>query len=131
MSIPAKTEPVSPQTIEDVLIKGDLSGISRAGGFTEMMRIAEFADLRGVQVVPLAWHTGITASAALHFQAATINTPAIEYFPPYLFDSPLRKHLVTPEAEVRDGKVELPTAPGLGIALNEDIIRDYAVGSGR
>ena len=38
------------------------------------VRIAEFADQKGVQVVPLAWHTGITAAAALHFQAATINT---------------------------------------------------------
>ncbi len=106
-------------------------GITRAGGFTEMMRIAEMADLRGVQVVPLAWHTGITAAAALQFQAATINTPAIEYFPPYLFDSPLRQHLVSPEAVVKDGKVDLPQAPGLGIELNEEIVAKYAVGATR
>lgn len=102
-------------------------GITRAGGFSEMMRIAEYADMRGVEVVPLAWHTGITAAAALHYQAATINTPAVEYFPPDLFESPLRKHLVSPEAIVKDGKVALPTAPGLGVTLNEDILRKHAV----
>jgi L-alanine-DL-glutamate epimerase-like enolase superfamily enzyme len=100
-------------------------GITRAGGFTEMMRIAEFADQKGVQVVPLAWHTGITAAAALHFQAATINTPAVEYFPVYLFDSPLREHLVSPEAVIADGKIKLPESAGLGVSLNEEIVRSY------
>jgi L-alanine-DL-glutamate epimerase-like enolase superfamily enzyme len=89
-------------------------GITRAGGFTEMMRIAEFADQKG-----------ITAAAALHYQAATINTPAVEYFPTYLFDSPLREHLVSPEAAIVDGKVKLPEGPGLGVTLNEEIIRKY------
>lgn len=103
-------------------------GITRAGGFTEMMRIAEFADQKGVQVVPLAWHTGITAASALHFQAATPNTPVVEYFPTYLFDSPLREHLVSPESEIRDGKVKLPEGPGLGVTLNEEIIRKYGQG---
>jgi L-rhamnonate dehydratase len=103
-------------------------GITRAGGFTEMMRIAEFADQKAVEVVPLAWHTGITAAAALHFQAATINTPAVEFFPTYLFDSPLREHLVSPEFEIRDGKMKLPEEPGLGVTLNEDIIAKFGTG---
>ena len=94
-------------------------------GHEPVGRIAEFADQKGVQVVPLAWHTGITAAAALHYQAATINTPAVEYFPTYLFDSPLREHLVSPEAKIVDGKVKLPEGPGLGVTLNEEIISKY------
>jgi L-rhamnonate dehydratase len=106
-------------------------GITRAGGFTEMMRIAEYADLRAVELVPLAWHTGITAAAALNFQAATINTPLIEYFPPYLFDSPLRHHLVHPEPVVKDGRIALPEGPGLGLTLNEEVLRKYGTGLAR
>ena len=102
-------------------------GITRAGGFTEMRRIADMAELRAVDMVPLAWHTGITAAAALHFQAITTNTPVFEYFPPYLFDSPIRKHLVSPEPVVKDGQIALPERPGLGIELNEEIVSEFTV----
>ena len=102
-------------------------GITRAGGFTEMRRIADMAELAGVEVVPLAWHTGITAAAALNFQAITTNVPFIEYFPPYLFDSPVRRHLVSPEPVVEDGHIALPDAPGLGIELNEEVVAKYTV----
>ena len=103
------------------------AGISRAGGFTELGRIADLAEYHGAEVVTLAWHTGITAAAARHFQVATANAPVIEYFPPELFDSPLRRELVSPEPKVIDGRIALPTEPGLGIVLNEDIVRRFAV----
>lgn len=104
------------------------AGISRAGGFTEMRRIADMAEHYGAEVVTLAWHTGLTAAAARHFQAATANAPVIEYFPPDLFDSPLRRHLVAPEPTLAEGWMALPEAPGLGVELNEEIVRRYALG---
>ncbi len=117
--------------VQEWLERGRVSviqaGISRAGGFTELRRIADLAEYHGAEVVTLAWHTGITAAAARHFQIATANAPVIEYFPPELFDSPLRRELVSPEPKVVDGRIALPTEPGLGIALNEDIVRKYAV----
>ena len=103
------------------------AGISRAGGFTELRRIADLAEYYGAEVVTLAWHTGITAAAARHFQAAAANAPVIEYFPPDLFDSPLRRHLVSPEPAVVDGHMSLPDQPGLGVELNEEIVRKYGV----
>ncbi|MSP83431.1 MAG: mandelate racemase/muconate lactonizing enzyme family protein [Alphaproteobacteria bacterium] len=103
------------------------AGISRAGGFTELMRIADLCEYYGAEVATLAWHTGITAAAARHFQAAVANAPVIEYFPPELFGSPLRRDLVSPEPKVVDGNIALPTEPGLGIALNEEIVAKYAV----
>jgi L-alanine-DL-glutamate epimerase-like enolase superfamily enzyme len=39
-----------------------------------------------------------------------------------VFESPLRRELVWPEPQVVDGFMELPTAPGLGIELNEDLV---------
>jgi L-alanine-DL-glutamate epimerase-like enolase superfamily enzyme len=103
------------------------AGISRAGGFTELRRIADQCEHHGAEVVTLAWHTGITAAAARQFQLAAANAPVIEYFPPELFNSPLRRELVSPEPQVVDGKIAVPTEPGLGIALNDEIIRKYAV----
>jgi len=103
------------------------AGISRAGGFTELRRIADQAEYYGAEVVTLAWHTGITAAAARQFQVTAVNAPVIEYFPPALFESPLRRELVSPEPQVVNGSIALPIEPGLGITLNEEIVRKYTV----
>jgi L-rhamnonate dehydratase len=99
--------------------------VNRAGGLTEMARIAQLAELAGVLVVPHGWKTGITAAAARHFQAATPNVPFVEHLSPDLFDSPLRRELVSPEPAIVDGAIELPTAPGLGVELDRDAVERY------
>jgi L-alanine-DL-glutamate epimerase-like enolase superfamily enzyme len=99
--------------------------IDRAGGLTEMMRIAELAEYYGVDVIPHGWKTGITSSCGCHFQAASPTTPIFEFISPDVFDSPLRKNLVSPEAIIKDGRIELPKLPGLGIELNEDALEYY------
>ncbi|MGL6278260.1 MAG: mandelate racemase/muconate lactonizing enzyme family protein [Gaiella sp.] len=101
--------------------------VGRCGGLTELRRIAEMADLEGVLVIPHAWKTGITAAASRHFQAATPNAPYVEHFHPDQFLSPLRAGLVTPEPELVDGCFALPTAPGLGIELCDDLVERYRV----
>lgn len=97
--------------------------ITRGGGLTEIRRIAELCDLYGAEVIPHGWKTGITAAAGRHFQAACPAAPLFEVVSPRVFDSLLRRELVSPEPEPVDGTMELPEAPGLGIELNEDLVR--------
>ena len=101
--------------------------INRCGGLTEIRRIAQLAELHGALVIPHCWKTGITAAAQRHYQAATPNAPYVEHFHPELFDSPLRRELVQPEPEVVDGRVALPTEPGLGIELDEEAVARYRI----
>jgi L-alanine-DL-glutamate epimerase-like enolase superfamily enzyme len=101
--------------------------ISRCGGFTEIRRIAEMCEMTGVDVIPHGWKTGILAHAGLHFQAACPAAPLFEFISPLVYDSPLRRDLVSPEPQVIDGYMELPTAPGLGIDLNMDVVERYLV----
>jgi L-rhamnonate dehydratase len=96
--------------------------INRVGGLTEVRRVAELARHASAQVIPHGWKTGITAAAGLHFHAATSNSPYFEYLSPKLWTSPLRRELVSPEPELVDGEIALPTAPGLGIELNEEFV---------
>ncbi len=96
--------------------------IGRAGGFTEIRRIAEICELHGAEVVPHGWKTGITSAAGRHFQAACGPVPVFEYVSPKVFDSLLRRELVSPEPEVVDGHMALPDRPGLGIDLNEELV---------
>lgn len=101
--------------------------VSRGGGFTEMRRITDMAELYGVQVVPHGWKTGITAACGRHVQAACANVPYFEFLHPELFDSPLRRELVSPEPVVRDGFMDLPDLPGLGVELNPEAVDRYRV----
>ena len=102
--------------------------INRCGGLSEIRRIAELAELYGVQVVPHGWKTGITAACGRHFQASTLNAEAFEFLSPYLYDSPLRQSLVSPEPMIVNGRMELPAAPGLGVDLDEETVRKGLAG---
>jgi L-alanine-DL-glutamate epimerase-like enolase superfamily enzyme len=99
--------------------------ISRCGGLTEMRRVAQAAAMHGAAVIPHCWKTGINAAAARHFQAATANAPFIEMLSPELFHSPLRAGLVSPEPVVRDGRLPLPTEPGIGVQLSDAVVEQY------
>lgn len=101
--------------------------INRCGGFTEIRRIAEMAELYGVQVIPHGWKTGITAACGRHFQAACPAAPLFEHLSPELFDSPLRRELVSPEPSIKDGRMGLPDAPGLGVELNSVAVEKYLI----
>jgi L-rhamnonate dehydratase len=101
--------------------------VARAGGLTELRRIAQSAVERGASVVPHCWKTGINAAAARHFQAATDNVPYVEMLVPALWRAPLRYDVVTPEPELQDGTIALPDVPGLGIELVQSALAEYTV----
>jgi L-alanine-DL-glutamate epimerase-like enolase superfamily enzyme len=101
--------------------------ITRAGGFSEMLRIAELCALNGVQFVPHGWTGGLGAACAVHLQAACAGMPWIEQVPPSAYDAPLLAGLVGPAAELRQGLIALPTEPGLGVGLSEAHARQYRV----
>ncbi|MBM3885898.1 MAG: mandelate racemase/muconate lactonizing enzyme family protein [Gemmatimonadetes bacterium] len=96
--------------------------ISRAGGFTEMMRIADYAHAHGVLVVPHGWKSGITAAASTHFHAAHVACPLFEFLHPDLFPSPIRSEMTTDRPVIRDGVMEHPPGPGLGIEIDDDFV---------
>lgn len=101
--------------------------ISRCGGLTEIRRIAEMCELYGVQVIPHGWKTGILAQCGRHFQAACPAAPLFEFISPHVYDSPLRRDLVSPEPTLSDGLMALPEGPGLGITLNEAVVARYRI----
>ena len=117
--------------IREWLERGGVSvvqpNIGRGGGLTEIRRIAELCELHGAEVIPHGWKTGITSAVGRHFQAACPAAPLFEYVSPKVFDSPLRRELVSPEPVLNDGYMALPTAPGLGIELNEELVERWRI----
>ena len=98
--------------------------LARCGGFTVARRIAQFARERGVEVVPHCFSTGVLVAASLHF-AASLERPTFSEFS--VAKSPLVNHVLARPFELRDGKLSVPTEPGLGVELNEEVVERMRV----
>jgi L-rhamnonate dehydratase len=101
--------------------------ISRAGGITETMRIAALALSRGRPVVPHNFKTGILGAATLHVNASIPNRMFHETPAPGE-GSVLNTDLVHPRFELGgEGHCVIPTGPGLGIELDQEVFEQYRV----
>jgi L-alanine-DL-glutamate epimerase-like enolase superfamily enzyme len=100
--------------------------LGRVGGFTEAKKVADYAKSKGVLVTPHAWRTGITIAASLQFCIATSNCPYFEYMVDEEETPELGRSLVKKKFNVRDGQIEPPECPGLGVELDRHIMEKYA-----
>ena len=99
--------------------------LSMFGGFTEALRLAQMLDSTGRRIVPHAYNTDITIAANLHFLATQPEIELVEYS---TSPSRLRQGLVRGLAPIdADGMIPVPTAPGLGVTLNDDAVAEFAV----
>lgn len=101
--------------------------IARSGGITETWRIAELAAAHHTAFAPHMGLSGaICAAASLHISAAaeTFRTYECMYY-----ENPLRTELCEPVVGERqqlvDGKLPVPTGPGLGVSLNRKVLERY------
>jgi L-alanine-DL-glutamate epimerase-like enolase superfamily enzyme len=101
--------------------------VGRVGGLTEARRVAMQARDRGILVVPHCWKSAIGIAASAHLAAISPTCSYIEFLPPTLADSRLRRELVLDELPVVDGVIPLPQKPGLGITVNEEALKAFKV----
>jgi galactonate dehydratase len=91
--------------------------ITRIGGITESKKVAALAEAHQVKVAPHDGSAGpIAEMANLHFLASIPNCLYLEH---RATDVPWRTEVVTGAIPDRDGHIEVPNRPGLGIELNE------------
>ena len=95
----------------------------RAGGITQMRKMAAMAEAHWITMAPHSGSLGPVAEfAALHVMATIPNALMLERIE---FDWPGRYEVVTPVLKVVDGHIALPDTPGLGVDLVLDEIRKY------
>jgi galactonate dehydratase len=97
--------------------------ITHFGGMTLTRRLAAWADVYNVLVAPHNVGVPVITAAALHVAACTPNFMIQEHFNDFA-DSWV-KTAAPGVPEVVDGYFALPTAPGLGVELNEAIFADH------
>jgi L-rhamnonate dehydratase len=99
--------------------------VTRCGGISEWLRIAELARERGVETVPHAWKSGIIKAASLQCNAVIPDALFQEYC---VAETPINQTLTKERLPVEaDGTILVPTAPGIGVTLDEEVIEHYRV----
>ena len=106
--------------------------VSLCGGIGEALFIAEMAALSGIRCIPHCWGGDILIAATIQLLALlpdphrgfTTDTPMLELDQS---ENPWRNGLARQPIQIRDGHVNVSRKPGLGIEVDEEVVRKYAV----
>jgi L-rhamnonate dehydratase len=98
--------------------------VAFCGGLTVCQRVSELCKQHDRRAVPHCFSTGINLMASLHWMASVPKGDLVEYC---LRPSPLMRKLVRNLPPLVDGRVAVPSGPGLGIELDEDVIAEFRV----
>ena len=102
--------------------------LPRSAGMLEFKRICDLADSYYVPVAPHNVGSPVATIAGVHMGAAVPNFLAVEY---HAIDVEWWSSIVTgSSAVIVDGHLPVPTGPGLGIELNEEVVRAHLVPGG-
>ena len=103
--------------------------LSHAGGITEVKKIADMAEAYDVALAPHCPLGPIALAACLQVDACSPNTLIQEQSLDIHYNqtNDVLDYLADPDVfDYHDGHVELPSAPGLGIDIDESYVRERA-----
>jgi D-galactarolactone cycloisomerase len=106
--------------------------IGSVGGFSACRHVIALAQAHGVQVNPHVWGSAIAQAASLQLIAAVpvahhsvfAEEPIFEYD---RSSHPFRQQLVAEPVVQRDGWIEIPDRPGLGVEVDRSVLERYRV----
>ena len=91
------------------------------GGLTRTLRVAAMAKEAGLPCVPHSANLSMVTVFSLHLMGAIENAgPYVEFSIEPASYYPWQEGLFDPPLEARDGKVQIPTAPGWGVEINPE-----------
>jgi D-galactarolactone cycloisomerase len=106
--------------------------VSICGGIAETVFIGELARLAGVSCIPHCWAGGLVLAATLQVAALLpdvsrmpgVDEPEVEFD---VTENPFRTEVIVGNPfALHDGFLHLPTAPGLGVEIDETVLARYA-----
>jgi len=101
------------------------------GGFTAAKHIGALAHAHGVQVNPHIWGSAIGQAASLQWIASipVAHHALFALEPIFEYDTsshPFRAELVKEPVLQKDGWIEVPRRPGIGVEVNRAVLEQYA-----
>lgn len=106
--------------------------IGSVGGFTACRHVIALAQAHGVQVNPHVWGSAIAQAASLQLIAAVpiAHHSVFAQEPIFEYDRsshPFRQALIREPVEQREGWVDIPARPGLGVEVDRSVLDRYRV----
>ncbi len=113
--------------IEDKVVTKLQPDLSKAGGITEVLRIANLASSWKLPIHPHSSKTGLNMAASIHLLSAIDNGGYFEA--DVSKDNLFRDSLVTDSPYKIDdnGYVQALTAPGIGLDVDENFLKNHPV----
>jgi len=97
--------------------------VARAGGMTEIRRIAALTSAYGVRLAPHAWGSAVLFAASIHVAMSAPNCHILEVTQGHM---PMMWELFNEPFDIRaDGTVHAPDRPGLGFTLRADALDKF------
>jgi galactonate dehydratase len=96
--------------------------IKHCGGVSELLAIGRLARARGISVAPHNPSGPVAMAVSAHVAAAM---PEFRFLEHAWGEVPWRADLLTPAERIENGNYILPTGPGLGVGLNEEILAQH------
>lgn len=120
-------EPLRQRVVS--IIQPDVCGV---GGFTEFRRVVDLAQTLGIRVVPHVWGTAVQIAASLQAHATIAPAPVRQQPLDAMFEfdrteNPFRQAVVKKPIEHKNGVIEIPNSPGLGIEINREALEEFAL----
>ena len=91
-------------------------------GFHQAKKIADLAETFEVNCAPHNYYSHLATFISAQWCAAIPNVRILEVD---VDDVPWREQLTTGVPEIRDGKVAIPSGPGWGADVNENVLREH------
>lgn len=98
--------------------------LSRCGGLSVGQQIADMASRMQIDCAPHAWLTDLLKAASLHLNAYLQNSLCLEF---NVSSSSLLNNLCHGHIELKDGFIDIPDGPGLGVEVDEKMVAKYRV----
>lgn len=98
--------------------------VTKIGGIGEMVKVIHLCQAHGVEVLPHSPYFGPGLIASLHIAAALIERPLIEILWLEMEANPF-----DPWVRAENGRVKVPSGPGLGADPDPTILKRYAKGA--
>ena len=95
--------------------------MAKAGGLLEGRRIADLADMYYIPIAPHNIGSPVQTVANCHVMAAVPNFLVLEF---HHLDNPFWEGIVNEGPLIQEGHIDVPNLPGLGVTLNEDLLKN-------
>jgi 2-dehydro-3-deoxyphosphogalactonate aldolase len=96
--------------------------VAQCGGILQSKKIAAIAEAHHATIAPHMYVGPIAGAAAIQFDACTPNFKIQEYN-----TGAFHREIIENPIVAVDGSITPPSAPGLGITLNEEVVRQRTV----